>query len=284
MIGDAAAAGTRDVAGRLREALTTKRLINGTLVAAIGLASVFFAPAFALLLTLIGIAGVFELKNIARRTGNELSASVGIAACVAYVVLGSLNQLWHYESILVGALIVASLVSAFAHGSDRFAGRCGMTLFASMYLGKLLSYFILLRVSPHGVALTIWVIVLVALTDIFGMVGGLRFGRTKMAPRLSPHKTWEGAITAFVVATLAGVGLSFVPQIGQPWWLGLALGATVAVAAEVGDLFESALKRNAQIKDSGQIIAGHGGVLDRFDSYLVAGVAAYTLLGLAGRL
>ncbi len=284
MIGDAAVTNAGGVGARLREALTGKRLVNGGIVAAIGLASVFYAPAFAVLLTLIGVAGVFELKNIARRTGAELSASVAIGACVAYAVLAFLGQLERYESVLVGAIIVASLVSAFSHGSDRFAGRCGMTLFASMYLGKLLSYFVLMRGAPHGAALTAWVIVLVALTDIFGMVFGVRFGRTKMAPRLSPHKTWEGAIGAFAVATAAGVGMSYIPQIGEPWWLGLALGAATSAAAEVGDLFESALKRNAQIKDSGQIIGGHGGVLDRFDSYLVAGVVAYTLLGLAGRL
>ena len=282
MIGDAATADERT--GGLRDALSGRRLVNGTLVAAIGLGSVAFAPAFTALLILIGILGTFELKNIARRTGNELSASIAIGACVAYAVLANLGLLERYEWVLGGAIIVASLVSAFAHGSDRFAGRCGMTLFASMYLGKLLSYFVLLRQAPHGAALTVWVIVLVALTDIFGMVGGVRFGRTKMAPRLSPHKTWEGALVAFAVTTIAGVGLSFVPEIGQPWWLGLALGASTAVAAEVGDLFESALKRNAQIKDSGRIIAGHGGVLDRFDSYLVAGVVAYTVLALAGRI
>lgn len=284
MIGDATAPATAAVTAKLREALTGKRLLNGTLVACVGLGCVLYAPAFAVLLTFIGVVGVFELKNIARRTGNELSASVAICACVAYSTLAYLGLLERYESILAGAIIVASLVSAFAHGSDRFAGRCGMTLFASMYLGKLLSYFVLLRGSPNGAALTAFVIVLVALTDIFGMVGGLRFGRTKMAPRLSPQKTWEGAIFAFGVATSAGVAMSFIPQIGVPWWLGLALGATTSAAAEVGDLFESALKRNAQIKDSGHIIAGHGGVLDRFDSYLVAGVVAYTVLGLAGRL
>lgn len=283
MIGDAAAT-SDDVAAKAGEGLNGRRLVNGTLVAAIGLGSVAWSPAFTALLIVIGIIGVFELKNIARRTGNELSASVAIAACVAYAVLAYLGMLERNEWVLGGAIIVASLVSAFAHGSDRFAGRCGMTLFASMYLGKLLSYFVLLRQSPHGAAFTVWVIVLVALTDIFGMIGGLRFGRTKMAPRLSPHKTWEGAFVAFVVATLAGVALSFVPQIAQPWWLGLVLGASCAVAAEVGDLFESALKRNAQIKDSGQLIAGHGGVLDRFDSYLVAGVVAYTVLALAGRI
>lgn len=282
MIGDAAAT-SENVGGKVKEALNARRLINGTLVAAIGLASVAWPPAFTALLVLIGIIGTFELKNIARRTGNELSASVAIAACIAYAVLAYFHMLERNEWVLGGAIIVASLVSAFAHGSDRFAGRVGMTLFASMYLGKLLSYFVLLRQSPHGAALTVWIIILVALTDIFGMVGGLRFGRTKMAPRLSPHKTWEGAFVAFAVATLAGIGLSFVPQIGQPWWLGLILGSSCAVAAEIGDLFESALKRNAQIKDSGQLIAGHGGVLDRFDSYLVAGVVAYTVLALAGR-
>jgi phosphatidate cytidylyltransferase len=281
---DAATAQRSSVEARLREALTVKRLMNGTLVAAIGIGSVFYAPAFAVLIAAIGVIGVFELKNIAQRTGNELSASVAVSACIAYTALAYLGLLERYESILVGAIIVASLVSAFAHGTDRFGGRCGMTLFGSLYLGKLLSYFMLLRNGPHGLANTVWVIVLVALTDIFGMIAGLRFGKTRMAPRLSPAKTWEGAIGAIGVATAAGVGISFIPQIGAPWWLGLALGAAVSVAAEVGDLFESALKRNAQIKDSGQLIAGHGGVLDRFDSYLVAGVVAYALLWIAARL
>jgi phosphatidate cytidylyltransferase len=284
VIGDAATAAQTGVGARLREALTGKRLLNGSLVAAIGIGSVFYAPAFAVLIVAIGVIGVFELKNIARRTGAELSASVAIGACVAYPVLAYLGMLEHYESILVGSIIVASLVSAFAHGTDRFGGRCGMTLFGSLYLGKLLSYFMLLRNGPHGLSNTIWVIVLVALTDIFGMIAGLRFGKTKMAPRLSPHKTWEGAIGAIGVATAAGIAMCYLPQIDAPWWLGLALGASVSIAAEIGDLFESALKRNAQIKDSGHLIAGHGGVLDRFDSYLVAGVVAYALLWVAGRL
>jgi phosphatidate cytidylyltransferase len=284
VIGDAATTAPASVARSMKDALSVKRVISGTLVAALGIGSVFYGPAFALLIVAIGVLGVFELKNIARRTGAELSSSVAIGACLAYAGLAYFGLLEKYESVLVGAIIVASLVSAFAHGTDRFAGRCGMTLFGSLYLGKLLSYFVLMRNGPHGVANTIWVVVLVALTDIVGMLAGLRFGKTKMAPRLSPLKTWEGAVAAFVVATGVGGALTYLPAIGAPLWLGLALGASVAVAAEIGDLFESALKRNAQIKDSGNIIGGHGGVLDRFDSYLVAGVVAYTVLGLAGRL
>ena len=136
----------------------------------------------------------------------------------------------------------------------------------------------------HGIAITIWTIVVVALTDIVGMIVGLRIGRTPLAQHLSPRKTWEGAIAACIVATGAATLLGFAPQIAMPWWLGLTFGFAVSCAAVVGDLVESALKRNAHVKDSGEIMPGHGGVLDRFDSYLVAGFIAYTVLGAAGRL
>jgi phosphatidate cytidylyltransferase len=123
----------------------------------------------------------------------------------------------------------------------------------------------------------------VALTDVVGMLAGLQFGKTPLAPRFSPGKTWEGAIAAFVVATAVGTMLAFIPRLGMPWYVGLVFAAAVSIAAQVGDLVESALKRNAQVKDSGQLIVGHGGVLDRFDSYFFAGVVAYAVLLWFGR-
>jgi phosphatidate cytidylyltransferase len=115
------------------------------------------------------------------------------------------------------------------------------------------------------------------------MLVGLQFGRTPLAPRISPGKTWEGAIAAFVVATAAGTLLGFVPLLGLPWYVGMIFAGSVSVAAQLGDLAESALKRNAQVKDSGQLIIGHGGVLDRFDSYFLAGVLGYAILLWFGR-
>ncbi len=157
-----------------------------------------------------------------------------------------------------------------------------MTVLASLYLGKLLSYFIILRLSPDGARLTLWLIVIVALTDIVGMIVGLGFGHRPLAPKLSPSKSQEGAIAALLVATFVGASMWWVMRLPGPWWLALAFPLCVSIAAEFGDLVESALKRSAQVKDSGHIIAGHGGVLDRFDSYVFAGVVGYAVLLLAG--
>jgi phosphatidate cytidylyltransferase len=268
-------------------ALSGRRVFNGALVAAAGLGSVFYPPALALILAVIATFGIIELRNLARRAGGDFSLPVSLCGSLAYVILPLLGQLQRFESALVGFIVLGSMLSAFRHGTATFFERSSRTAFAALYLGKPLSYFLLLDTSgsvAHGIAITIWTIVVVALTDIVGMIVGLRIGRTPLAPHLSPRKTWEGAIAACIVATGAATLLGFAPQIAAPWWLGLTFGFAVSCAAVVGDLVESALKRNAHVKDSGEIMPGHGGVLDRFDSYLVAGFIAYTVLGAAGQL
>ena len=268
-------------------ALSGRRVLNGALVAAAGIGSVFYPPALALILAVIATFGIIELRNLARRAGGDFSLPVSLCGSLAYVILALLGQLQRFEPALVGFIVLGSMLSAFRHGTATFFERSSRTAFAALYLGKPLSYFLLLDTSgsvAHGIAITIWTIVVVALTDIVGMIVGLRIGRTPLAPHLSPRKTWEGAIAACIVATGAATLLGFAPQIAMPWWLGLTFGFAVSCAAVVGDLVESALKRNAHVKDSGEIMPGHGGVLDRFDSYLVAGFIAYTMLGAAGRL
>jgi phosphatidate cytidylyltransferase len=191
-----------------------------------------------------------------------------------------------FEPGITVVVVIAALIAALAGGVDRFAVRWSMTVIAALYLGKISSYLVALRgINPAitGAAYTLWLIVIVALTDIVGMLVGLQFGRTPLAPRISPGKTWEGAIAAFVVATAAGTLLGFVPLVGLPWYVGMVFAGGVSIAAQLGDLAESALKRNAQVKDSGQLIVGHGGVLDRFDSYFLAGVLGYAILLWFGR-
>ncbi|HXW76222.1 MAG TPA: hypothetical protein VEJ20_02310, partial [Candidatus Eremiobacteraceae bacterium] len=100
MIRDATAPPSARVGDRLREALSGKRVLIGALVAAIGIASIFYAPAFAALIALIGVLGVFELKSLSRRTGADLSAGVAVAACVAYAALAYFGLLARYESML----------------------------------------------------------------------------------------------------------------------------------------------------------------------------------------
>ena len=143
-----------------------------------------------------------------------------------------------------------------------------------------LGHLLLIRdLHVHGrlVALpccsTVWA------ADTFAYFGGRLLGRHKMAPTLSPSKTWEG----FVIGALAGVFVAFVTLYDTrhtylPVWKAVVLGVVVVIAAAVGDLFESMLKRDMQVKDTGRLLGGHGGILDRVDALLFASAASYYLL------
>jgi len=132
-----------------------------------------------------------------------------------------------------------------------------------------------------GLVYTLFVIVLIALTDIMAMVIGGLIGRTPLMA-VSPHKTIEGAAGALVIVSAIGYLATFYAPLHLLWWQGTLISALTCIAAQGGDLVESALKRDAGVKDTGTMIGGHGGVLDRFDSYLFGGMAFFGSLHLAG--
>jgi len=117
------------------------------------------------------------------------------------------------------------------------------------------------------------------ITDTGAYFVGSRFGRRKLAPRLSPNKTVEGAIGGLIFAT--AMSIAWGSWIGLPWWHCAILGPILGFLGQIGDLCESALKRDLGIKDFGGIMPGHGGILDRFDSLLFTAPIAYYYLGLA---
>jgi phosphatidate cytidylyltransferase len=276
-------AGTLDRTGtRLRRELTVKRVVVGVIVALVGIASIFNAMAFAAVIAAIALIGAVEFWNLARRAGEEVSLPIALAACAAYPALAYFGLLGRFEPALVALIVLASFVAALPASLEHFDGRVAMTVLGSLYLGKLLSYFIVIRALPHGASLVLWIVIIVVLTDTSGMIAGLRFGHRLLAPRLSPGKTWEGAVTALVTAAVAGAASFWLIGIRGPAWLAIVLPLCVSIAAQFGDLVESALKRNAQVKDSGNLLASHGGVLDRFDSYIFAGVVGYAILLVAG--
>jgi phosphatidate cytidylyltransferase len=160
--------------------------------------------------------------------------------------------------------------------------RSAFTLLGVLYIGKLLSYFIAIRALPDfGAAATVMVIFIIALTDIGAMAIGVRFGRTPLTP-LSPRKTVEGAVGGLAIGTLAAIG--FAIFLHWTWVEGTIVGILTSCAAQAGDVVESALKRDAKVKDAGTVIGGHGGVLDRFDSYLFGGITFYFALVLIGKI
>jgi phosphatidate cytidylyltransferase len=146
------------------------------------------------------------------------------------------------------------------------------------WIGLCLAHLLLLRSIPaEGRLATFTVLIAVWAGDIGAFFAGRLIGRHRLAPTLSPGKTWEG----FLFGTAATVFVTFVALYRQHYLSipqSILLGFAIAVAAPLGDLFESAIKRDMQVKDSGRLLAAHGGVLDRIDSLLFAVVAGYYVL------
>jgi phosphatidate cytidylyltransferase len=152
------------------------------------------------------------------------------------------------------------------------------TVLGAAWIGLGLAHMILIRELPeHGALAAFTVLLTVFTSDTAAYLAGRLIGRHKLAPNTSPGKTWEGFVAGTIVALLVPFfalyeqGFLDVPQ-------SLALGATIAIAAPIGDLFESGLKRDAGVKDTGHILLGHGGMLDRLDALLFAAVASYYVL------
>jgi phosphatidate cytidylyltransferase len=177
-------------------------------------------------------------------------------------------------------LLLAFVLQGFAGTRQSATVAIGSTLLGAAWVGLGLAHVILLRDLPaHGRLAVFTVLLAVFAADTLAYFAGRLVGRHKLAPKLSPGKTWEG----FVAGTAAAVAVAFfalyedrdvflsIPQ-------ALTLGAAVALAAAFGDLFESALKRDMGVKDTGRLLGGHGGVLDRIDSHLFAAPAAFYLI------
>jgi phosphatidate cytidylyltransferase len=171
--------------------------------------------------------------------------------------------------------LMSTLVFAFVIKGGVSTVSVSVTVLGVAWIGLGLAHALLLRdIDEHGVLAVLTVLLAVWAGDAGAYFIGLLFGRHKLAPTVSPGKTWEGLI-AGIVAT---IGVTFL-ALYEANFLSIpesfVLGAVIAIAAPMGDLFESALKRDADVKDSGRLLAGHGGMLDRIDALLFAWVAAY---------
>ncbi len=172
-------------------------------------------------------------------------------------------------------LVFAFLLYGIAETRQTATVTMSTTILGTAWIAVGLGHLLLLREVPeHGRLAVFTVLLAVFADDTAAYLVGRLLGRHKLAPSLSPGKTWEG----FVAGTAAAIAVSFFALYEQDFLTipeSIALGAAVALAGAAGDLFESALKRDLQVKDSGQLLGGHGGMLDRIDSLLFASVAAF---------
>ncbi|MEJ5199605.1 MAG: phosphatidate cytidylyltransferase [Anaerolineae bacterium] len=233
-----------------------------------------------------GVLAWREMALLLLRQSSSVDRTLGLFFIVGAVVEAYLHSISpsRYDLLrpLLVALIIFSLIWTLYNKGEHPTADWGITVASALYLGITLSYLVALRQRPDGFAWALTAFLVTWSCDTMAYFVGSSLGRHKLWPRISPKKTWEGLVGGTAAALAAGVIVG-IWLLALPWWQGLGLGALVAVAAPFGDFAESLFKRLANVKDSSQLIPGHGGALDRVDSLLfVFPVVTYFALVVGG--
>jgi phosphatidate cytidylyltransferase len=272
--------------------MALKRELAAAVAIPVVLAVLFLGPPllFNVLVAVVALAALWEFYRLAEKTGHFVAKTIGLAS--AGLVLGAAALRWapvHFETAggtvnvigrsspvwWYGASLAAVFTASVAPLITRLAPAAALssaasTLFGVFAIAMPATAMCFLRASsPRAVLL---LLLLVWVCDSCAYYFGSRFGRHRLAPVVSPKKTWEGAVAGLVGATLFGAAAGtwwFLPQLGPA--RGALAGALASSAGQIGDLVESLWKRGAGVKDSGTFLPGHGGFYDRIDSLLFAG-------------
>jgi phosphatidate cytidylyltransferase len=263
------------------------RILTAAVLIPLVLALVFLAPVWLLTLVsaLVAALAGWEYIGLAGKCGahpSRIAVLVAILALFAARLFADNFEWLRQSEAVFGILALALLVvCTFRSPVERMLADASAAIFGLLYAGFTLTAVPLLREESNGPSLLVFLMCVVWAGDISALYVGRTWGRHKMAPNLSPNKTWEGAIGSVAGSVVAAGGLwslaawletlnSARLSYPEDIWYWLVLAVVVNAAAQVGDLAESALKRSAGVKDSGVLVPGHGGVLDRIDALLLA--------------
>jgi phosphatidate cytidylyltransferase len=258
---------------RRRRPSTAARLLVALPWVVIALVAIYVGkPLFLALVLMLGVLAQAELYRLLQRTRPvSLAGFLGMAALVLAAGYGD-----QFQMVLILALsLLVTFLLVLVRGTQRYASlSIAVTMLGIVWIGLGLAHAVLLRELDHGEGLLIDVLLATFIGDTGAYFGGRLWGMRPLAPRVSPSKTVEGLIAGFIAGTLA----FWLAGLYQDWLTGLdalAIGACVAAAAPLGDLFESLIKRDAGVKDTGRFFGEHGGVLDRLDAALFTVVVGY---------
>ncbi len=229
------------------------------------------------LVALFVALATWELCRLLAQTGEPLPTPPAILLAVALVLEGELPSDPERPAIVLVVGVLIGLVVMLFRRTPHPASEWTLALGAAVYIGLTMRFLPRLRGLPDGFGWLITAVLTTWLADSGAYFIGRRWGRHKLWPRISPHKTWEGFSGGLIVGTLTGLMSAswWIP--GLDWYHGLLIGLTVSLAAPLGDLSESVYKRQVGAKDSSHLIPGHGGFLDRIDSFLFVGPCVYLL-------
>ncbi|HWT31642.1 MAG TPA: phosphatidate cytidylyltransferase [Propylenella sp.] len=254
------------------------RIVSAVVLAPVALATMFLGGiVFAFLVVLVAVIAFWEWTSI---TGAVEPFWLRIG-CLVFLAVGLFAVAWSrtdWALILIGGPALVSLIAGYRLPSPLWTG-VGLAYVAIPCAG----FIVLRRAEPDGLAAILYVLIVVWATDIAAYFGGRALGGAKLWARVSPKKTRSGALSGLAAAVVAGGIVVWLSSAGAVI-AGLVLAAPLSVASQAGDLLESALKRRFGVKDSGRIIPGHGGVLDRIDGLFAAAALAWFLaaVGLGG--
>lgn len=268
----------------------TKRLLTAAVVVPV-LILCFWEGTWSLLIfvTVVTLVGVHEFFDLQEKKAIPSFRGTGVVAALALNVVAfvfGLQGAAVFLSVLAGLLVLSTLLGPY---QDTALQRVAGTLFPQVYIVLLMAHYYFIRqtvmrfdLTPlnidDGFILIILVVGLTFLSDTGGYLGGKYFGKHLLAPAISPKKTWEGAAGGLLASLLTALLAHVVFQIQTSVFPLLVIACVVQVVGMIGDLAESQLKRSAGVKDTGTLFPGHGGALDRLDSLVFSGPAAYYVI------
>lgn len=233
-----------------------QRVLVGAVAAAVALAAL--AAGGVVLWLAVAAVALVGLAEWIRLVGAERTRSgLGFAALALALVFAA-PMLWDTDRSTVALLLILALLAMLVP-------RAAPAAWGAAYLGLAAIGLLYLREQPHGFALALWTLAVVWATDIGAFFAGRRIGGARLAPRISPNKTWAGLGGGVIAAAVVGAAIGAAARLPAAT---LWLGAILALIAQAGDLLESGMKRRVGVKDSGALLPGHGGVLDRIDGVL----------------
>jgi len=255
---------------------------------AAGIAILLFTPALVIGLAVMAVAfiGAQELTSMLSAKDDNSDTTVILPEWLlpGTAVLMGLGALAG-ESGLHGALLISALgwiffELVFTPKSELAKlSSLGFGLFGMVWAVWSVLHIALIKTLPDGTALLFFLLLVISFSDIFAYFGGKRFGKSLLAPSISPKKTWEGSFFGIVGGGIVGAVFGELTM-SMFWLYGLVLAMLLAVVGQLGDLVESKIKRLCDVKDSGTLLPGHGGILDRIDGHMLAAPVFYYILQL----
>jgi phosphatidate cytidylyltransferase len=237
-----------------------------------------FKPAFMALVAASSVLGVRELSLAAQERGVRFPlipvavGGVGMIAAAYYRGEGAL-------AATLALTTVAVVVWRLTEPAEGYLRDVSAGVFAAVYVPFLAGFALLLTAADHGAQRALLFIIVVVCNDTGGYAAGVLAGRHPMAPTISPRKSWEGLAGSLLTCAAAGA-ITLVTMLHGQAWQGAVLGVAVVASATLGDLCESMIKRDLGIKDMGNLLPGHGGIMDRLDSLLPTAPVVWLLLSL----